>query len=39
VSREEGRVHIGDAIIVEADVPAENGIIHLVDGLVWLPEG
>jgi hypothetical protein len=22
-----------------ADVPAENGIIDVVDGFVWLPEG
>ncbi|QBD78926.1 fasciclin domain-containing protein [Ktedonosporobacter rubrisoli] len=29
--------HIGDAHIIEADIEAENGIIHIIDTILWPP--
>jgi transforming growth factor-beta-induced protein len=33
----EGRVYVDDALVVKADIPADNGIIHVIDS-VLLPE-
>jgi hypothetical protein len=37
VSRNGDRVIVGNATIVDADVAATNGVIHVVEGFVWLP--
>ena len=35
---EEGGVYLGDANVVNADIMASNGVIHVIDS-VLLPEG
>jgi hypothetical protein len=37
VSRDGERVAVGEAVIAEADVTATNGVVHVLDGLVWVP--
>jgi len=37
VSRDGHRVTVGEAAIAEADVAATNGVVQVLDGLVWVP--
>lgn len=37
VSRAGDRVTVGEAAIAEADVAATNGVVQVLDGLVWVP--
>ena len=38
VSRDGERVMVGEALIAEADVTATNGVVHVLDGFVGLPD-
>lgn len=37
ISAAEGKVMVGDATVIQADIPATNGVIHVID-TVLLPE-
>ena len=32
-----GKVHINDATVTQADIPASNGIIHIIDRVLMPP--
>ena len=34
----DGNVHINDATVIQADVQAENGVIHVIDSVLLPPE-
>jgi uncharacterized surface protein with fasciclin (FAS1) repeats len=38
VSTEDGKVMINDATVVKADIPASNGVIHVIDKVILPPE-
>ena len=38
VSTEHGTVMINDATVVKADIPASNGVIHVIDKVILPPE-
>jgi uncharacterized surface protein with fasciclin (FAS1) repeats len=37
ISAANGKVMVGDATVIQADIPATNGVIHVID-TVLLPE-
>jgi hypothetical protein len=37
VNRDGDRVTVGEAAIAEADLAATNGVVQVLDGLVWVP--
>jgi uncharacterized surface protein with fasciclin (FAS1) repeats len=38
VSTKDGKVMINDATVVKADIPASNGVIHVIDKVILPPE-
>jgi len=38
VSTDEGKVMINDANVVKADIPASNGVIHVIDKVILPPQ-
>ena len=38
ISTEDGKVMINDATVVTADIPASNGVIHVIDKVILPPE-
>ena len=38
VSTDHGKVMINDATVVKADIPASNGVIHVIDKVILPPE-
>jgi uncharacterized surface protein with fasciclin (FAS1) repeats len=39
VSTDHGKVMINDANVVKADIPASNGVIHVIDKVILPPQG
>lgn len=37
VERDGGEIRVGPATILEADVPASNAVVHVVDAVLWEP--
>jgi uncharacterized surface protein with fasciclin (FAS1) repeats len=37
VERDGGQIRVGPATILEADVPASNAVVHVVDAVLWEP--
>jgi formylglycine-generating enzyme required for sulfatase activity/uncharacterized surface protein with fasciclin (FAS1) repeats len=37
VQRRDGALFIGDAKVLKADLACKNGVIHVIDRLLWLP--
>ena len=38
ISTDQGKVMINDANVVKADIPASNGIIHVIDKVILPPQ-